>query len=53
MGIDERLVERQATFTKTERRVAAWLEGHGELVAFNTVNAIAICSLNAVTSRND
>ena len=41
MGIDERLGQRQATFTKTERRGAAWLEGHGEAVAFQTVNAIA------------
>lgn len=44
MGIDERLTERQETFTKTERRVATWLEGHGEVVAFQTVSAIAKAS---------
>ena len=44
MGIDERLGQRQATFTKTERRVAAWLEDHGEAVAFQTVSAMAKAS---------
>lgn len=44
VGIDERMGQRQAAFTKAERRVAAWLEGHGESVAFQTVNAIAKAS---------
>ena len=42
--IDERLGRRQAAFTKTERRVAEWLEKHGEAVAFQTVSAIAKAS---------
>lgn len=42
--IDERLTRRQAAFTKTERRVAAWLEHHAEAVAFQTVNAMAKAS---------
>ena len=44
MGIDERLSQHQASLTKSERQVAAWLEGHGEVVAFHTVAAIAEAS---------
>jgi DNA-binding MurR/RpiR family transcriptional regulator len=40
-GITERLSERQEAFTNAERRVAAWLEGNVEAVAFLTVNAVA------------
>jgi DNA-binding MurR/RpiR family transcriptional regulator len=39
--IEERLAERQPHFTNAERRVAGWLEGNIERVAFLTVNAVA------------
>lgn len=42
--IHERLGARQGAFTKSERRVAAWLEGNVEAIAFHTVHAIAMAS---------
>lgn len=42
--IEERLAARQQTFTKAERRVAGWLEGNADNVAFLTVNSVATAS---------
>jgi DNA-binding MurR/RpiR family transcriptional regulator len=43
-GIEERLAQRQHAFTNAERRVAAWLEGSVDMVAFQTVNEVASAS---------
>lgn len=42
--IEQRLAERQHAFTNAERRVAGWLEGNVETVAFRTVNVVAAAS---------
>lgn len=41
LRFEDRLDAHQASFTKTERLVAAWLEGNPEAIAFQTVRSIA------------
>jgi DNA-binding MurR/RpiR family transcriptional regulator len=43
-AIEERLLQHQHSFTKAERKVAAWLEPNVETLAFRTVNAVAAAS---------
>jgi DNA-binding MurR/RpiR family transcriptional regulator len=40
-GIQARLTERRGAFTHSEIRVAEWVEGNFEMVAFQTVNEMA------------